>query len=171
MAGFLGAFAKRRKQTTHDAGDAQSPGCRLLTLPKHTRACRSNPRASMLNGQSDYLLKATTKAWDDAVQLGEKYGYLCADDRDRPTGTHRPGDGLRYHRRRTRFRPGGSKTQRRRLFKIINKAYRLPCNLKYSEREIQRSWVMQRTRFARQSAFHQYQDPLEKDSPRKTSIN
>ena len=32
----------------------------------------------MLNIVPDYLLKATTKAWDDAVQLGEKYGYRNA---------------------------------------------------------------------------------------------
>jgi hypothetical protein len=36
----------------------------------------------------DYLLKAATKAWDDAVQLGEKYGYRTAQATViAPTGT------------------------------------------------------------------------------------
>ena len=36
----------------------------------------------------DYLLKAATKAWDDAVQLGEKYGYRNAQTTViAPTGT------------------------------------------------------------------------------------
>ncbi len=34
----------------------------------------------------DYLLKAATKAWDDAVQLGEKYGYRNAQS----TVSHQP---------------------------------------------------------------------------------
>ena len=36
----------------------------------------------------DYLLKAASKAWDDAVQLGEKYGYRNAQTTViAPTGT------------------------------------------------------------------------------------
>ena len=36
----------------------------------------------------DYLLKAATKAWDDAVQMGEKYGYRNAQATViAPTGT------------------------------------------------------------------------------------
>ncbi|MFX6149108.1 hypothetical protein ABTF39_19970, partial [Acinetobacter baumannii] len=36
----------------------------------------------------DYLLKAATRAWDDAVQLGEKYGYRNAQTTViAPTGT------------------------------------------------------------------------------------
>ena len=43
----------------------------------------------------DYLLTAATKAWDDAVQFGEKYGYRNAQTTViAPTGTIGLGNGL-----------------------------------------------------------------------------
>ena len=48
----------------------------------------------------DYLLKAATKAWDDAVQLGEKYRIpKCTVNGDCANRHHWSGDGLRYYRR------------------------------------------------------------------------
>mgnify|MGYP003693602249 CR=1 FL=1 len=46
----------------------------------------------------DYLLKAACKAWDEAVELGEKYGYRNAQATViAPNWYHRFGNGLRYH--------------------------------------------------------------------------
>lgn len=88
MAQALGAFPKYEENKKHmmrvmrnhraaayDAADAYE-GIELKPMGIHAKYC------------PDYLLKAATKAWDDAVQYGEKYGYRNAQATViAPTGT------------------------------------------------------------------------------------
>lgn len=87
----------------------------------------------------DYLLKAACKAWDDAVELGEKYGYRNAQATViAPTGTI----GLVMDCDTTGVEPDFALVKFKKLsgggyFKIINES--IPSalkNLKYSEKEI-----------------------------------
>ncbi len=88
MAGFLGAFDKyednkedmlrvmrNHRAAAYDAEDAYT-GIEIKPQGIKAQYC------------PDYILKAATKAWDDAVQLGEKYGYRNAQTTViAPTGT------------------------------------------------------------------------------------
>jgi ribonucleoside-diphosphate reductase alpha chain len=88
----------------------------------------------------DYLLKAATKAWDEAVQLGEKHGYRNAQATViAPTGTI----GLVMDCDTTGVEPDFALVKFKKLsgggyFKIINQSVptALAC-LGYSDREIQ----------------------------------
>lgn len=88
MAQHLGAFARYEENKEHmmrvmrnhraaayDAGDAyENLGIKPVGI--NAKYC------------PDYLLKAATRAWDDAVQMGEKYGYRNAQATViAPTGT------------------------------------------------------------------------------------
>ena len=88
MAGILGAFAKYKENkedmlrvmrnhraAAYDANEAYE-GLSVKPVGINAKYC------------PDYLLKAATKAWDDAVQLGEKHGYRNAQTTViAPTGT------------------------------------------------------------------------------------
>jgi ribonucleoside-diphosphate reductase alpha chain len=88
MASFLGAFPKyeenkndmlrvmrNHRAAAYDAEDAYE-GLSIKPVGIHAKHC------------PDALLKAATKAWDDAVQLGEQYGYRNAQTTViAPTGT------------------------------------------------------------------------------------
>lgn len=88
MAEHLGAFAEYEKNKKHmlrvmrnhraaayDATDAYE-GLEIKPMGINARYC------------PDYLLTAATKAWDEAVQMGEKYGYRNAQATViAPTGT------------------------------------------------------------------------------------
>lgn len=87
----------------------------------------------------DYLLTAATKAWDEAVQLGEKYGYRNAQTTViAPTGTI----GLVMDCDTTGVEPDFALVKFKKLsgggyFKIINQSVPAALrNLKYSEKEI-----------------------------------
>ena len=87
----------------------------------------------------DYLLKAACKAWDDAVQLGEKYGYRNAQTTViAPTGTI----GLVMDCDTTGVEPDFALVKFKKLsgggyFKIINQSVPVALrNLGYSEKEI-----------------------------------
>lgn len=88
MAQHLGPFAKYNENKKHmlrvmhnhraAAYDAQDAFDNLEIKPQGIKAQYC----------PDYLLTAATKAWDDAVQLGEKYGYRNAQATViAPTGT------------------------------------------------------------------------------------
>jgi ribonucleoside-diphosphate reductase alpha chain len=86
----------------------------------------------------DYLLKAACKAWDDAVELGEKYGYRNAQTTViAPTGTI----GLVMDCDTTGVEPDFALVKFKKLsgggyFKIINQSVPQALrNLKYSESE------------------------------------
>src|SRR4051794_39549741 len=87
----------------------------------------------------DYLLKAATKAWDDAVQLGERYGYRNAQTTViAPTGTI----GLVMDCDTTGVEPDFALVKFKKLsgggyFKIINQSVPAALkNLGYSQKEI-----------------------------------
>lgn len=87
----------------------------------------------------DYLLKAATKAWDDAVQLGEKYGYRNAQTTViAPTGTI----GLVMDCDTTGVEPDFALVKFKKLagggyFKIINQSVPAALrNLNYTEKQI-----------------------------------
>ncbi len=87
----------------------------------------------------DYLLKAATRAWDDAVQLGEQFGYRNAQTTViAPTGTI----GLVMDCDTTGVEPDFALVKFKKLagggyFKIINQSVPAALkNLKYSEKEI-----------------------------------
>ena len=87
----------------------------------------------------DYLLTAATKAWDDAVMMGEKYGYRNAQSTViAPTGTI----GLVMDCDTTGVEPDFALVKFKKLsgggyFKIINQSVPQALrNLKYSENEI-----------------------------------
>ena len=87
----------------------------------------------------DYLLKSATKAWDEAVQLGEKFGYRNAQSTViAPTGTI----GLVMDCDTTGVEPDFALVKFKKLsgggyFKIINQSVPQALrNLKYSEKEI-----------------------------------
>ena len=88
----------------------------------------------------DYLLKAATKAWDEAVQLGEKYGYRNAQTTViAPTGTI----GLVMDCDTTGVEPDFALVKFKKLsgggyFKIINQSVPTALkNLRYTDREIE----------------------------------
>ncbi|MCS3799832.1 vitamin B12-dependent ribonucleotide reductase [Niastella sp. OAS944] len=88
----------------------------------------------------DYLLKAATKAWDEAVQLGEKYGYRNAQVTViAPTGTI----GLVMDCDTTGVEPDFALVKFKKLsgggyFKIINQSVPTALkNLGYNAREIE----------------------------------
>ena len=87
----------------------------------------------------DYLLKAATKAWDEAVQMGEKYGYRNAQTTViAPTGTI----GLVMDCDTTGVEPDFALVKFKKLsgggyFKIINQSVPAALrNLGYNEKEI-----------------------------------
>jgi ribonucleoside-diphosphate reductase alpha chain len=87
----------------------------------------------------DYLLKAATKAWDDAVRLGEKFGYRNAQTTViAPTGTI----GLVMDCDTTGVEPDFALVKFKKLsgggyFKIINQSVPAALrNLGYSEKDI-----------------------------------
>src|SRR4026208_344976 len=89
----------------------------------------------------DYLLKAATKAWDDAFMLGEIYGYRNAQTTViAPTGTI----GLVMDCDTTGVEPDFALVKFKKLsgggyFKIINQSVPAALkNLKYSEKQIDR---------------------------------
>ncbi|HEY8690213.1 MAG TPA: adenosylcobalamin-dependent ribonucleoside-diphosphate reductase, partial [Chitinophagaceae bacterium] len=89
----------------------------------------------------DYLLKAATKAWDDAVMMGEKFGYRNAQTTViAPTGTI----GLVMDCDTTGVEPDFALVKFKKLsgggyFKIINQSVPQALrNLKYTEKQIER---------------------------------
>ncbi|MBC7650111.1 MAG: vitamin B12-dependent ribonucleotide reductase [Deinococcales bacterium] len=139
MASFLGAFDKYEENKTdmlrvmrnhraaaYDAADAYD-GIEIKPQGINAKYC------------PDFLLTAATKAWDDAVQMGEKYGYRNAQTTViAPTGTI----GLVMDCDTTGVEPDFALVKFKKLsgggyFKIINGA--VPNALKtlgYSQKEI-----------------------------------
>ena len=139
LAGELGAFAKyeenredmlrvmrNHRAAAYDAEDAYV-GLEIKPRGIHAKDC------------PDYLLKAACKAWDDAVELGEKYGYRNAQTTViAPTGTI----GLVMDCDTTGVEPDFALVKFKKLsgggyFKIINNSVPLALkNLGYSKNEI-----------------------------------
>ncbi len=139
MASFLGAFAKYEENKedmlrvirNHRAAayDAEDAYVGIQIKPQGIKAIYC----------PDYLLTAATKAWDDAVQMGEKYGYRNAQTTViAPTGTI----GLVMDCDTTGVEPDFALVKFKKLsgggyFKIINQAVPSALkNLGYSQDEI-----------------------------------
>jgi len=138
IAGILGAFPRydenkedmMRVMRNHRAAayDAEDAYVGLSITPQGINA-KDCP---------DYLLKAACKAWDDAVEYGEKYGYRNAQTTViAPTGTI----GLVMDCDTTGVEPDFALVKFKKLsgggyFKIINQSVpQALANLKYSEAE------------------------------------
>ncbi|GGB13952.1 vitamin B12-dependent ribonucleotide reductase [Puia dinghuensis] len=138
MAGVLGAFPRyeenresmlrvmrNHRLAAYDADEYEG----LATKPQGLKA-KYCP---------DYLLKAATKAWDEAVQLGEKYGYRNAQSTViAPTGTI----GLVMDCDTTGVEPDFALVKFKKLsgggyFKIINQSVPTALkNLHYTDKQI-----------------------------------
>lgn len=138
MASFLGAFAKYEENKEH----------MLRVIRNHRLAAYDadeyenlsiKPQGIKAEFCEDYLLKAATKSWDKAVQMGEQYGYRNAQTTViAPTGTI----GLVMDCDTTGVEPDFALVKFKKLsgggyFKIINQSVPTALkNLKYSDKEI-----------------------------------
>jgi ribonucleoside-diphosphate reductase alpha chain len=138
MAGVLGAFPRYEENKEH----------MLRVMRNHRLAAYDadvyeglsvKPQGLKAQYCPDYLLKAACKAWDDAVELGEKYGYRNAQSTViAPTGTI----GLVMDCDTTGVEPDFALVKFKKLsgggyFKIINQSVPVALkNLGYSEKEV-----------------------------------
>ncbi len=140
MAGFLGTFSKyednksnmlrvmrNHRAAAYDAQDAYE-GIEIKPEGINSKYC------------PDYLLTAAIRAWDEAVQLGEKNGYRNAQTTViAPTGTI----GLVMDCDTTGVEPDFALVKFKKLsgggyFKIINQSVPAALrNLKYNEKELE----------------------------------
>lgn len=138
MAGALGAFPRYEENKEH----------MLRVMRNHRLAAYDadeyenigiKPQGIKAQYCPDYLLTAATRAWDEAVKLGEKYGYRNAQTTViAPTGTI----GLVMDCDTTGVEPDFALVKFKKLsgggyFKIINQSVPAALrNLKYSEKDI-----------------------------------
>jgi len=88
MAAFLGAFAKYEENKEDMLRVMRNHRAAAYDAEDAYVGIEIKPQGIKAQHTPDYLLKAATKAWDDAVQLGEKYGYRNAQTTViAPTGT------------------------------------------------------------------------------------
>ena len=140
MAGFLGAFDKYEENKTHMLRVMRNHRAAAYDAADAYEGIEIKPQGINAKYCPDYLLKAATKAWDDAVQLGEKNGYRNAQTTViAPTGTI----GLVMDCDTTGVEPDFALVKFKKLsgggyFKIINQSVPAALrNLKYSETEIE----------------------------------
>ena len=140
MAAFLGAFDKYDENKTHMLRVMRNHRAAAYDAADAYEGLQIKPQGINAKYCPDYLLKAATKAWDDAVQLGEKYGYRNAQTTViAPTGTI----GLVMDCDTTGVEPDFALVKFKKLsgggyFKIINQSVPQALrNLKYSEPEIE----------------------------------
>lgn len=138
LAGVLGAFPRYEENKEH----------MLKVMRNHRLAAYDadeyeglgiKPQGLKAKYCPDYLLKAATKAWDEAVQLGEKYGYRNAQATViAPTGTI----GLVMDCDTTGVEPDFALVKFKKLsgggyFKIINQSVPTALkNLQYTDKQI-----------------------------------
>jgi ribonucleoside-diphosphate reductase alpha chain len=140
MAGFLGAFDRYKENKKHMLRVMHNHRAAAYDATEAYENLEIKPHGINAKYCPDYLLKAATKAWDDAVQMGEKYGYRNAQTTViAPTGTI----GLVMDCDTTGVEPDFALVKFKKLsgggyFKIINQSVPQALrNLKYSEQEIE----------------------------------
>ena len=140
LASFLGAFDKYEENKTHMLRVMRNHRAAAYDANDAYEGIEIKPQGINAKYCPDYLLKAATKAWDDAVQMGEKYGYRNAQTTViAPTGTI----GLVMDCDTTGVEPDFALVKFKKLsgggyFKIINQSVPQALrNLKYSEAEIE----------------------------------
>ncbi len=138
MASFLGAFPKYEKNREHMLRVMRNHRLAAYDADEY-EGLQTKPVGIKARYCPDYLLSAATKAWDDAVQLGEKYGYRNAQTTViAPTGTI----GLVMDCDTTGVEPDFALVKFKKLsgggyFKIINQSVPAALrNLQYSAKEI-----------------------------------
>lgn len=88
MASFLGAFAKYEENKQHMLRVMRNHRAAAYDADGAYEGLSLKPVGIKANYCPADLLKAATKAWDDAVQMGEQYGYRNAQTTViAPTGT------------------------------------------------------------------------------------
>jgi ribonucleoside-diphosphate reductase alpha chain len=139
MAQHLGAFSRYEENKNHMLRVMRNHRAAAYDAADAYEELEIKPMGINAKYCPDYLLTAATKAWDDAVQLGEKYGYRNAQATViAPTGTI----GLVMDCDTTGIEPDFALVKFKKLsgggyFKIINQS--IPAALKhldYREKEI-----------------------------------
>ncbi|MGI9192884.1 MAG: vitamin B12-dependent ribonucleotide reductase [Chitinophagaceae bacterium] len=138
MAQHLGPFARYNENKNHMLRVMRNHRAAAYDAQDAFDGIEIKPQGIKAQYCPDYLLKAATKAWDDAVQLGEKYGYRNAQATViAPTGTI----GLVMDCDTTGVEPDFALVKFKKLsgggyFKIINQSIPLALkHLGYSEKE------------------------------------
>jgi ribonucleoside-diphosphate reductase alpha chain len=140
MASFLGTFSKYPENKKHMLKVMHNHRAAAYDATDAYEGLEIKPNGINAKYCPDYLLKAATKAWDDAVQMGEKYGYRNAQTTViAPTGTI----GLVMDCDTTGVEPDFALVKFKKLsgggyFKIINQSVPQALrNLKYTEAQIE----------------------------------
>jgi len=140
MASFLGAFNRFEENRPHMLRVMHNHRAAAYDASEAYEGLEIKPQGINAKYCPDYLLKSATKAWDDAVQLGEKYGYRNAQTTViAPTGTI----GLVMDCDTTGVEPDFALVKFKKLsgggyFKIINQSVPQALrNLKYTEAQIE----------------------------------
>jgi len=138
LAQHLGPFSKYEENKVHMLRVMRNHRAAAYDAMDAYDGIEIKPKGINAKYCPDYLLKAATKAWDDAVILGEKYGYRNAQSTViAPTGTI----GLVMDCDTTGVEPDFALVKFKKLsgggyFKIINQSVPQALkNLKYSEEE------------------------------------
>jgi ribonucleoside-diphosphate reductase alpha chain len=139
MAAFLGTFSRYDENKKHMLRVMHNHRAAAYDATEAYEGIEIKPQGINAKYCPDYLLKSATKAWDDAVQMGEKFGYRNAQTTViAPTGTI----GLVMDCDTTGVEPDFALVKFKKLsgggyFKIINQSVPQALrNLKYSEAEI-----------------------------------
>ncbi|WP_295121565.1 vitamin B12-dependent ribonucleotide reductase [uncultured Chitinophaga sp.] len=139
MAAHLGAFPKYEENKADMLRVMRNHRAAAYDATEAYEGLELKPQGINARFCPDYLLKAATKAWDDAVQMGEKHGYRNAQSTViAPTGTI----GLVMDCDTTGVEPDFALVKFKKLsgggyFKIINQS--IPSalrNLGYRENEV-----------------------------------
>ncbi|KAA9039332.1 vitamin B12-dependent ribonucleotide reductase [Ginsengibacter hankyongi] len=140
LAAHLGAFSKYEENKQHMLRVMRNHRAAAYDAMDAYEGIEIKPQGINAKYCPDNLLKAATKAWDDAVMMGEKYGYRNAQTTViAPTGTI----GLVMDCDTTGVEPDFALVKFKKLsgggyFKIINQSVPQALrNLKYSEKEIE----------------------------------
>ena len=140
LASILGPFDKYEENKEHMLRVMRNHRAAAYDANEAYEGIQIKPQGINAKYCPDYLLKAATKAWDDAVQLGEKYGYRNAQTTViAPTGTI----GLVMDCDTTGVEPDFALVKFKKLsgggyFKIINQSVPQALrNLKYTEEEVE----------------------------------
>ncbi len=140
LAAHLGTFKKYEENKTHMLRVMRNHRAAAYDAMDAYDGIEIKPQGINAKYCPDYLLKAATRAWDDAVMMGEKHGYRNAQTTViAPTGTI----GLVMDCDTTGVEPDFALVKFKKLsgggyFKIINQSVPQALrNLKYSESEIE----------------------------------
>ena len=140
LASHLGAFSKYQENKHHMLKVMRNHRAAAYDAMDAYEGIEIKPQGINAKYCPDYLLKAATKAWDDAVQMGEQFGYRNAQTTViAPTGTI----GLVMDCDTTGVEPDFALVKFKKLsgggyFKIINQSVPQALrNLKYTESEIE----------------------------------